>query len=128
MYAVARHRRYNTIRGGSWKRHVKEGITNLARRANTWLKDTRFISTRAKAHNHGLIRALGEAAEHFGYGRGCRKFAVNAHHRKVCRRRKTATRARKAAVVHTGRKTICIPAPMYARKTMNRPAGAAMAY
>ena len=63
MFAIARHRRFNTMKGGSWKRHIKEGITSLARKANAWLKDTRFISTRAKAHNHGLVRALGEAVE-----------------------------------------------------------------
>ena len=106
MYAVVRHRRYNTMRGGSLGSFLKSGVRNLAGRAHQWLKDTKAISTRAKAHDNSLVRAVGHAAEHFGYGR-CKRVGVRSHRRKVCRRKKTYARA---------------------YKTINRPRGQIMAY
>ena len=107
MYAIVRHRRYNTKRGGSLGSFLKQGVRGLAGKAHQWLKDTKAISTRAKAHDNGMVRAMGHAAEHFGYGR-CRRIAVRSHRRKVCQRKKKQY--------------------VKARKTISRPAGATMAY
>ena len=65
---VGRRRRCG-MRGGSFGSVVK----GLARRAHNYLKSSKIISTRAMAHPHALVRAAGQAAQHFGYGRRRRR-------------------------------------------------------
>lgn len=63
-------RRGCRMRGGAFGAMVK----GLARRAHDYLKSSKVISTRAMAHPHALVRAAGQAAEHFGYGRRRRRY------------------------------------------------------
>jgi hypothetical protein len=65
---VGRRRRCG-MRGGSFGSVVK----GLAKRAHSYLKSSKIISQKAMAHPHGLVRAVGQAAQHFGYGRRRRR-------------------------------------------------------
>jgi hypothetical protein len=66
---VGRRRRCGRMRGGAFGATLKR----LAGRAHDYLKSSKVISTRAMAHPHALVRATGQAAEHFGYGRRRRR-------------------------------------------------------
>jgi hypothetical protein len=62
-------RRCGRMRGGAFGATLKR----LAGRAHDYLKSSKVISTKAMAHPHALVRAAGQAAEHFGYGRRRRR-------------------------------------------------------
>jgi len=53
------------MRGGAFGATMR----GLAGKARDFLKSSRIISTKLKAHPHGLAQAVGHAAGHFGYGR-----------------------------------------------------------
>lgn len=62
-------RRRRGMRGGAFGAMMK----GLAHKAHSYLKSSRIISQKAMAHPHGLVRAVGQAAHHFGYGRRRRR-------------------------------------------------------
>jgi len=57
------------MRGGAFGAMMK----GLAHKAHSYLKSSRIISQKAMAHPHSMVRAVGHAAHHFGYGRRHRR-------------------------------------------------------
>lgn len=79
-------RRRHGMRGGAFGAMMK----GLAHKAHSYLKSSRIISQKAMAHPHSLVRAVGHAAHHFGYGRrrhrrrgGALKLAGMGRHRRM---------------------------------------------
>ena len=62
-------RRRRGMRGGAFGAMMK----GLAHKAHSYLKSSKIISQKAMAHPHSLVRAVGHAAQHFGYGRRRRR-------------------------------------------------------
>ena len=57
------------MRGGAFGAMLK----GLAHKAHNYLKSSKIISQKAMAHPHSLVKAAGQAAQHFGYGRRRRR-------------------------------------------------------
>ena len=57
------------MRGGAFGAMLK----GLAHKAHNYLKSSKIISQKAMAHPHSLVKAVGQAAQHFGYGRRRRR-------------------------------------------------------